>query len=272
LLRRNIQKKGNSEEKNMLKKIIGMFVVLFWSGWAFAAHPLITDDTGTQGKRKFQVEVNSEFKYDKEREEGVTTKETGGEVASLFSYGIMDKIDIVLGIPYQWFKIEEDGEVISKKDGFSDLSLELKWRFFEKDSLSFALKPGITLPTGDEKKGLGNGRPSYALTFITTKEINPWAFHLNLGYIRNENKVDERKNIWHASLASEVEVIKNLKAVANIGIERNSEKESNRHPAFILGGLIYSISENFDVDFGIKGGLNKPETDYAILAGIAFRF
>lgn len=43
-------------------------------------------------------------------------------------------------------------------------------------------------------------------------------------------------------------------------------------PAFILGGLIYSISKNLDIDFGIKGGLNKPETDYAILAGIAWRF
>ena len=55
-------------------------------------------------------------------------------------------------------------------------------------------------------------------------------------------------------------------------MERNPDKTSNLDPAFILGGLIYSISKNFDVDFGIRGGLNKPETDYAILAGIAWRF
>ena len=254
-----------------------MVMTILMTGTSFATHPLITDDTGTQGKGKFLLEVNSEFTYDKEREAGITTKETGGEIAPLFSYGIMDNIDIVLGFPYQWFRMKEDGEMNSKENGISDASLELKWRFFEKDGLSFALKPGITLPTGNEKKGLGNGRPSYALTFITTKEIGPWAIHLNLGHTRNEYKLREdkeanRKDIWHASLASEVEVIKNLKAVANIGIERNSEKESNRHPAFILGGLIYSISENFDVDFGIKRALNKPETDYAILAGIALRF
>jgi hypothetical protein len=69
-----------------------------------------------------------------------------------------------------------------------------------------------------------------------------------------------------------VEVVKNLKLVGNIGIERNPEKASSRHPAFILGGLIYSISENIDVDFGVKGGLNKPETDFTLLSGIAFRF
>ncbi|MEW6419982.1 MAG: hypothetical protein AB1480_18015 [Nitrospirota bacterium] len=30
---------------------------------------------------------------------------------------------------------------------------------------------------------------------------------------------------------------------------------SDTHPAFVLGGIIYSISENLDMDFGIKGGL-----------------
>lgn len=148
---------------------------------------------------------------------------------------------------------------------------------FKKEGLSFALKPGITLPTGNEKKGFGNGRPSYALTFITTKEIEPLALHLNLGYTRYEYKLQKdkdsnKKDIWHLSLAGEVEVMKNLKAVTNIGVERNSNKTSNTPPAFILGGIIYSISENFDIDLGKKRGLNKPETDYTILVGMALRF
>lgn len=261
----------------MFKQTIVMVVVLLWTGMASASHPLITDDAGTQGKGKYQLEVNSEFTYDKETEDGVTTKETGGEVATILSYGLIDNVDIVLGVPYQWKKAKEDSEVTSKEDGISDMSLELKWRFYEKDGLTFALKPGITLPTGDENKGLGNGRASYGLVFITTKDIEPWAFHFNIGYTHNEYKLQadkdaNRKGIWHVSLASEVEVVKNLKAVANIGMERNPDKTSYLDPAFILGGLIYSISKNFDIDFGIKGGLNKPETDYAILAGIAWRF
>ena len=245
--------------------------------YGFAAHPLITDDAGTQGKGKFQVEVNSEFNYHREKEEGVTTKETGGGIGAILSYGILDNIDIVLGMPFQWFKVREDGELISRESGISDLSLELKWRFFEKEGLSFTLKPGITLPTGNEKKGLGNGRPSYALTFITTKESGAWRFHFNLGYMRNEYKLREdkeanRKDIWHVSLASEVEVLKDLRVVGNIGMERNPDKSSNKHPAFILGGIIYSISENVDIDIGVKGGLNKTETDFTILTGIAFKF
>lgn len=83
--------------------------------YGFAAHPLITDDTGTQGKGKFQVEVNGEFRYDREKEDGVRIRETGGEIATIFSCGIVDNVDIVLGIPFQWFRIREKNEETTKQ-------------------------------------------------------------------------------------------------------------------------------------------------------------
>ncbi len=256
----------------MFKRMATTVIVLSWAGSALGAHPLITDDTGTQGKGKFQLEVNSEFNYDKEREERVTTKETGGEVAAILSYGMVDNLDIAIGVPYQWLTVEEDGDVTSKKDRINEMSLELKWRFYEQSGLSLALKPRIALPIGADEKGSGAGEATFGLYFITTKEIEIWAFHLNLGYVRNKNKPDERRDIWHASLAGEVGAFRSLKVVANIGVERNPYKTSGTHPAFILGGLIYALLDNVDIDFGVKGGLNKPETDYSILAGIALRF
>ena len=138
----------------MFKKIFTIALAVLWYGLAFAAHPLITDDTGTQGKGKFLVEINSESGFDKEKEEGLTTKQKSGEVATTLSYGITDHLDIVLRVPYQWLRVKEDGETISKENGFSDVSLELKWRFYESKGLSFALKPGLSFPTGDENKGL----------------------------------------------------------------------------------------------------------------------
>jgi hypothetical protein len=248
--------------------VVSLFTIHFsLCAVSYAAHPLITDDTGTQGKGNFQLELNSEFAHDDE--DGAT--EDAFEFTSGLSYGIADTVDIVLGIPYQHIRLKEDGQKYSE-DGLSDISLEFKWRFYEKDGLSFALKPGITLPTGDDEKGLGAGKVTYSAFFITTKEIEPWAFHLNLGYIRNENKADERKNLWHASVAAEYAVMEKLTLVGNTGIEQNADRNVNTHPAFILGGLIYSVSEHVDIDFGVKAGLNEPETDYAILAGIAWRF
>lgn len=93
--------------------LVSIFMGCLISSQAFAAHPLVTDDTGTQGKGRFQLEVNSEFTYEKEGEYNAdedkweTKKETGGEVATILSYGITDNIDIVLGLPYQWKKIKK---------------------------------------------------------------------------------------------------------------------------------------------------------------------
>ncbi len=258
--------------KELFRPVIIM--VLSLAGSAFAAHPLITDDTGTQGKGKFQFEFIGEYGHDKE--DGVTTNSLVVPTVPVLSYGIADTVDLVLGISYQRTETKRD-DVTTTERGISDASVQLKWRFYEKEGWSFAVKPGMTLPTGDENKGLGNGAVSYSAFFITTKDLQPWAFHLNLGYIRNEYKLqtDEetnRKDIWHASFASEVKVVKDLKAVTNVGVERNPDKTSDTSPAFILGGVIYSITENVDVDFGVKGGLTKPEMDISYLAGIVWRF
>jgi len=263
--------KGTRSRKIFIQQgmcwVLYLLIVIFACGYAEAMHPLITDDTGTQGKGRFQIEVNGE--YSRDREEGVT--EETFEIGTIASYGLIDPIDIVLGIPFKKWQSEESGIRDSEK-GLSDISLEIKWRFYEEGGLSLAVKPGLTFPTGDDKKGLGSGKATYSLFFIATKKIEPWAFHLNLGYIRNENRLDERNDLWHASLANEWEVARNLKLVGNIGMERNPEKGSSTHPAFVIGGIVYSIREDLDIDFGLKGGLTKTEADYSLLAGIAWRF
>ena len=150
--------------------------------------------------------------------------------------------------------------------------MEVKWRFFEKDGLSLAWKPGIRIPTGNDEKGLGAGKLGGHLFLIGSKEIASWVFHANLGYIRNENNADERRNLWHASLAATWEVVKDWKLVANVGIERNSGGNAENDPAFFIGGLVYSVTEKIDLDCGVKYGLNSSETDYSLMAGITIRF
>jgi hypothetical protein len=98
------------------------------------------------------------------------------------------------------------------------------------------------------------------------------SFHLNLGYLRNENGLDEKRDLWHASLAAELEILQGLKVVGNIGVERNPQRESATDPAFVLGGLVYSVSDRIDLDIGAKGGLTRPEADYSLMGGCTIRF
>jgi long-subunit fatty acid transport protein len=242
------------------------------AGSVRAAHPLITDDTGTQGKGKFQLEMTAQYDWDKENIEGVSVKTEGVEASAALSYGIADNVDLVLALPYLWGKAKEDNMTVYDENGFGDAVLEVKMRFFEKNGFSLALKPGMSFPTGNDNKGLGTDKLGGHLFLITSQEIGTWELHANFGYIRNENDADERKDLWHASVAATWEIAENLKLAANMGIERNPDDQAKYDPAFLIGGIIYSINENIDIDLGVKYGLNKPETDMTALAGLAFRF
>lgn len=245
-------------------------VILFISSnLAFSAHPLITDDTGTQGTNKIQLEVNTEYRWDKEY--GI--KEKSFELSTIISYGVLDNVDFIFGIPYEFIDIKDLQTGLKDKiRGVSDASLEIKWRFYEKDGLSLAVKPGITLPTGDYDKGLSSGRIGYGGFLILTNEKKPILLHLNLGYFRNESKDEQRRDIWHASFAGEFEINENLKLVGNVGIETNPDLAFKTDPAFALIGFIYSVSDNFIFDLGYKYGLNKPEVDHTALFGITLKF
>jgi hypothetical protein len=259
--------KLQKERKDFRRLFLSVCMVLASASPIFAAIPLITDDTGTQGKKNFQLELFGEFEEDSEPR--ITTKTS--DLSATLTYGICDSADIIFGIPYEAWR-SEDSESVVKGSGIGDLSLEAKWRFYEKEGLSFALKPGFAIPTGDEEKGLGAGRPTYHLLFVATRQMKPWEFDMNVGYLYNENSVSERKNIWFASLDGQLEVLKNLKLVLDAGVATNPDSSSNTPPAYILGGLIWSLRENVEIGLGVKGGLTKSETDIAFRGGVTWRF
>jgi len=255
--------------KGFFKKIIFLFFIVFflYPSYVYSMHPLITDDTGTQGKGNWQMEINGKYDYDEEN--NIKTQTVEGNLT--LSYGLAEPLDIVFSLPLQYNRIEEVTEVTREK-GMSDTTIELKWRIWGKDGLSFAVKPGVILPTGDDERGLGSGRTSYSLFFISSYERQAFSLHFNLGYIRNENKFDEEENLWHVSFAPVYNLTDKIKICANVGMEKNPLRDENTNPAFILGGLVYSLTDNFDVDFGLKHALNAPEVDYSLLFGLTWRF
>lgn len=71
----------------MSKQIIPVLVLLFvLIGKCYAAHPLITDDAGTQGKGKAQLEFTGEYGHDDE--DGVITNSFIFPLTPVLSYGI----------------------------------------------------------------------------------------------------------------------------------------------------------------------------------------
>lgn len=243
--------------------LFALFCLIFDFSLAKAYHPLITDDAGTQGKGKFQYELSSEYGCYKAK--GVKTKKFS--LVNTLTYGFTDSIDIGIGLPYLYWKEEENDE-----SGFSDIEFSIKYRFYEKKGLNLAIKPSITVPTGDEERGLGAGRSTGRIFLILDKELKDFTFFFNAGYIRNENKIGERKDLWHLSLASECKIKKDFKVAGNIALERNPDRTSPQENAFLIIGAVYSFSEAFDLSAGIKKGFRRPEKGLSVTAGLTLRF
>ncbi len=251
---------------------MGIVAIFILPAISWAHNPLITDDSFTQGRGKYQLEFTGEYDTDEETVDGISVKTTTVQAATTLTYGIIDSLDFAVGIPYLWITEKDNGALVSDVKGISDAIVELKWRFYVKEGLSFALKPGLTLPTGNENKGLGTGKTGNHVFVIVTEEIGAWTFHGNLGYIRNENRLEDNKNLLHASIAAMYAIRKNILLVADTGVEKNIDKSSHTEPAYLLGGVIYSISDDFDIDFGVKHTLSSAETDVSIMAGTTLRF
>ena len=80
-----------------------------------AAHSLITEDTGTQGKDRFQLELTTEHGY---RDEDHAA-EHERRFAATFSHGVRDNLDVIFTLPYQRVSPQANGG-IETHSGISD--------------------------------------------------------------------------------------------------------------------------------------------------------
>jgi hypothetical protein len=221
---------------------------------AWGAHPLITEDTGTQGKGGWQLELNGE----RNKDAGVR----GSAGAATLSYGAVDNVDLQLTATYQ---------DIGMANGRGDSAIDVKWRFWESGALSLGLKPGITLPTGKDERGLGTGKTTYGSLFIISYEPELWSFHTHAGYRHNRNTQDQRKSLKHWSASLWLKPTDKLKLVSDFSRDTNPDPSSDTAVRQRVLGAIYSFSKTFDADVGVRRG-NAPAIDRAVMAGITVRW
>lgn len=237
-----------------------MAVVLFASvGSAFAGRPLSTEDTGTAGEGAFEVEVGVDYlRYENDDE----------EVAPGFAliYGLTDNLDIGLGVPFLFLR--PDGG--SNEEGISDLELCLKCRFLEEGECcpSLALVGFVTLPTGDEDRGLGAGNSDMGLLLVASKDLCNMTCHLNLGYQYVGS--GEPNDVFLYGAAFERPLTEKWTLVGEIVGETSSAPDA----ANALLGVTYAIRENAVLDFGFSYDLTdeRASADFGVTMGATFSF
>lgn len=258
--------------KKLHTTTLALWFALATTGSAFAGAPLETDDASTVDVGKFEVSLSGSYTRDKEGTSKVTSH--GAELG--ITTGLYKNLGISVALPYTFSSREKDsGVLVSKDDGFGDMSLDLKYVFAEVSGVNLAIRPGVVLPSG--KSSLTEDHVQYTAALITTREFNDgaYALHANIGYEFHTYKDSNeglRRNLWSASIAGEAETVKGLFAVADFGVAGHKEKGNSRHPAYALTGLRYEIHDNLDCSTGVKFGLNKTEDELSVVYGLTLKF
>lgn len=254
-------------------KMSGVIAVLMGAQLpAYAAHPYITDDTGTIGANHWQLELLAENGEHSNTVAGATQNDTYTLFTPVLSRALADNLDVALGLSHL--------DIGGGSSGMGDSAVEFKWRFYEQDKWSMGLKPGVYFSTGDETKGLGNGGTGYGLNFIVSRELEKMRLHGNIAYNRNNYasalQDANRSDLWRVSAGFSYVLTDTFNLVGEAGANTNQAINDDFYPGDVAGfgmlGMVYSPTSEADYSLGMRNGLNKAYFDTVYLLGATLRW
>ncbi len=242
----------------------GLLLVVALPISAHAAHPLITEDTATQGRANVELEIGNAWTH--------SGADRSFELGPQLSYGLLPQLDAILRPTWldQRSTIRGHSE---RARGAGDTAADLKWRFFERDPLSLAARAGFSAPTGGSDRGLGSSKPTFHGLLAASTDLAPFAVHSNVGYTLNRADPMARHDLYHASAA----VIWTVDAtwrllLAEFAADTNDTMTRSTWPVVARVGVIYTVKRGVDIDLGYRTKVNGAATGRIVLIGVTARW
>ena len=226
---------------------------------AFAGHPMLSEDTGTQGTSNWELEL------------GYAWIRSGADRSFLFqpqlSYGLSPTFDLILQPSWMTMEATPGGRV----RGLGDTNLDAKWRFYGAAPWSLGIRAGLGLPTAQRGLGLPNGDVSAHAILVATADLTPFAFDANLGLSYVPGDARQRSEQYHLSAAATYTANERLFLVLDVAADSNPDLASGAYQAVALLGVIYTVHPGLDVDVGYRGRVSAVGPVHQWLLGITFR-
>ncbi len=224
---------------------------LIYAGPASAGPPLLTDDTGTPGDKKW--EINIAYTLDKRHTEA--THET--PIIDL-NYGVGDNIQLKYEVP--WVVFHENG--VGTESGLGNSVVGVKWRFLDekRDGVAMSVYPQFEFnnPTTSADRGIVKEGTILRLPVQVSKKLGPVWTNAEVGYALHQHNPDE----WFYGLIVQHDILENLSLMGEI--HGDSTKDFKRNEiVFNIGtqwdfskkyGLLASVGRSFRS--GASGDLN----------------
>jgi hypothetical protein len=211
----------------------------------FAGVPFVTDDPETVERGHFEIDAAASGTVRQGSHFGMLP---GVEV----NYGLLDNLQVSAKVGMSF--MHETGE--RTHYGFGDTELGVKYRFLTEDDAGWrpqvAFAPSVTLPTGNQQLGLGDGHAHVLLPLWVQKSIGDWTTYGGGGYVVNSHA--EPKGYWTAGWVVLRKLGEKLQLGGEVFYTGAASVTDPSSVAFNLGG-IYGLTEHDRILFSVGRGL-----------------
>lgn len=228
-----------------LASVVLLFSI-FGSSRALAGPPFRTDDPEPVEYRHWEVYLATQYQRNHD--------DTAAAAPLLeINYGAYPNLQLHLIAPLLYEKPE--GE--SAQYGYGDTEFGFKYRFINETELmpQVGIFPLIEIPTGDEDRGLGNGKAQVFLPVWLQKSWGPWTSYGGGGYWINPG--EGNKDYWFFGWEAQRKITELLTLGAEIFHQTRSEEEGDRNTGFNMGGFI-NLSELQHILFSAGRDFSGP--------------
>jgi hypothetical protein len=209
--------------------------LLFSACSAWAGPPFITDDPETPEWHGWEINIPFTLERTADRLE---------MQIPLFdiNYGFKPNVQLKVEFPFLYSHPVDGGQEF----GLGDTLIGIKWRFIEegKKRPQLAIYPQVILPTGDSKRDLGEGNPSYLIPLVGQKSWDKWTLYGNIGYA--VQTAEDSRNFWYSGLVITRDISERMKFGGELF--GNSKRKDRTEIGFNLGGE-FSLSDRIRLLF-----------------------
>jgi hypothetical protein len=222
---------------------------------AEAGPPFVTDDPETPPLHGWEINIPIIF----EHESGEQLLQT-----PLFDINYGYRRNVQLKVEFALLNARLDGD--HTEWGLSDTSVGVKWCFLEEDRHlpQMAVYPQVTLPTGDDRRGLGDGKPSYRLPLVVQKSWGRWTVFGNVGAVLQSRPGSP--DFWFHGLT----VLREVSPSLELGVEEYGNSPTDRDERTSMGfnvGGIWKVADALGVLFS-AGRTFRGEAATTVYLGI----
>ena len=220
-----------------MRWVILIFGSVIVAAVARAGPPFVADDPETPPLHGW--EINIPLSLERETGEGVI------EAPVLdINYGLTSNVQLMVEFAFLHSTLGES----QTEHGLSDTGVGVKWRFLEEGPKApqVAVYPKVVIPTGDSRRGLGEGKASWVLPLVAQKSWGPWTVFGNLGGVL-QNRPDSR-DFWFQGVA----VVREVGPHLELGIEEYGNSPTDRDEPSSLGfnaGGTWTLGKTVNVLF-----------------------